>query len=167
MGASYKHHAILQRLDVTHVNGGVPVFYSHESFGNADDWENIPLLFAEPEGGVLHHPESPAEWALIDNGAIPAGFRRAGSVLSAEIPEDGAARLEAELILEDEEAERLAKAGTLGISTGVRAHTDVAGRGCLRKRQTHHQIQKKTSRSINYERMRSFFSRNIFDAVPR
>ncbi len=52
MGAPYKHHAILQCLDVTHVNGGVPVFYSHESFGNADDWEHIPLLFAEPKDGA-------------------------------------------------------------------------------------------------------------------
>ena len=128
MGASYKHHAILQRLDVTHVNGGVPVFYSHASFGNAADWENIPLLFAEPVDGVLHHPESPAEWAAVDNGETPIGFRRAGYVRSAHIPEDGAARLEAELILEDEEAERLAKAGTLGISTGVRALTDADGR---------------------------------------
>ena len=128
MGASYKHHAILQRLDVTHVNGGVPVFYSHESFGNADDWENIPLLFAEPDVGVLHHPESSAEWDATDDGAIPAGFRYAGYVRSAYLPEDGAARLEAELILEDEEAERLAKAGTLGISTGVRARTDADGK---------------------------------------
>ena len=113
MGA-YVHHCILQRLNIHHVNGGHNVFYSLPAFEHTEDWENIPVLMpsADPTDG---HPD---DFNAIFRGEIPDGYQQVGYITGATIPEDGAARLEADVVLESAVAEELARAGTLALSTG-------------------------------------------------
>lgn len=114
MGEPYHHTAILQRLNVHHVNGGQNVFYSLPAFEHAEDWNNIPVIMptADPTAG---HPD---DFDTIFRGNIPDGYQKVGYITGAHIPEDGASRLEADVVLDNAVAEELAKAGTLALSTG-------------------------------------------------
>lgn len=109
----YHHTAILQRLNIHHVNGGHNVFYSLPAFERTEDWENIPVIMptADPTSG---HPE---DFDAIFGGNIPEGYQKVGFITGAHIPDEGAARLEADVVLDDPRAEELAKAGTLALST--------------------------------------------------
>lgn len=110
MGDSYHHTAILQRLNVYHKNDGRNVYYSLSAFENVSDWDGIPVIMsADPTTG---HPSE-----LIGTTGVPAGYRVVGHISDAKIPEEGTARLEADMVLDDPVAEVLASAGTLAIST--------------------------------------------------
>lgn len=109
----YHHSAILQRLNIHHVNGGRNVFYSLAAFEHSNDWNNIPVFM--PEVDDAGHPD---DFDIIFAGKVPEGYRKVGYITGAHIADEGAARLEAEVVLNDTAAEELAKAGTLALSTG-------------------------------------------------
>ena len=117
MGEPFYHHAILQRLGSYLPNASQDVFYSPESFTNAEAWQGIPLVFAEVVDSTITHPDFDA----VSNHNLPDNYRVVGQVGWAFLPQDGQPRLEAQLEITDAAVEQIARDGLLGLSTGFSA----------------------------------------------
>ena len=117
MGEPFYHHAILQRLGSYLPNASQDVFYSPESFTNAEAWEGVPLIFAEVVDSTITHPDFDA----VSNHDLPDNYRVVGQVGWAFLPQDGQPRLEAQLEITDAAVEQIARDGLLGLSTGFSA----------------------------------------------
>ena len=117
MGEPFYHHAILQRLGSYLPNASQDVFYSPESFTNAEAWEGVPLVFAEVVDSTITHPDFDA----VSNHNLPDNYRVVGQVGWAFLPQDGQPRLEAQLEITDAAVEQIARDGLLGLSTGFSA----------------------------------------------
>ncbi len=125
MGEPFYHDASLQRLGVFHPHDGKNVYYSPESFSNAGDWENIPIIYQATTGDTIAHPDFDA----VINGTLPATYTRAGYVAYGYIPEEGEPRLCSVLAITDPAVEQLARDGRLAISTGFAASRIGTGDG--------------------------------------
>lgn len=123
MGEPFHHTAILQRLGAYLPQGDVDVYYSPESFSNAEAWDGIPLIFGEVVNDSIHHPD----FNDVSNGTLPEGYRVVGRVTWPHVPSEGQPRLEAELEIEDAYVEQIARDGLLGLSTGFTAQTIADG----------------------------------------
>lgn len=117
MGEPFYHHAILQRLGSYLPNASQDVFYSPESFTNAEAWGGVPLIFAEVVNSTIVHPDFDA----VLNHDLPDNYRVVGQVGWAFLPQDGQPRLEAQLEITDAAVEQIARDGLLGLSTGFSA----------------------------------------------
>ena len=117
MGEPFYHHVILQRLGSYLPNARQDVFYSPESFTNAEAWQGIPLVFAEVVDSTILHPDFDA----VSNHDLPDNYRAVGQVGWAFLPQDGQPRLEAQLEITDAAVEQIARDGLLGLSTGFSA----------------------------------------------
>lgn len=117
MGEPYLHDAVLNRLETYLEYGEEQVFFSRESFTNLDAWTGIPVIYAEVVNGAIRHPD----FSLVTNRTLPDGFRFAGVINYAYIPDDGNPRLSAMMCITDPEVDAIAQAGQLGISTGFTA----------------------------------------------
>ena len=113
------HDVTLQRLDVDIPQGDKDVFFSRSSFVNTADWNNIPVIYIDESAKELRHPTNQE----VASGNLPEGMRIAGSVVSANIPEQGQARLDGRLAITDPAVDKLANAGLLGLSTGFNGNT--------------------------------------------
>ena len=117
MGEPFRHQVILQRLGSYLPNAGENVFYSPESFVNAEAWQGIPLAFVDAVGATITHPDFDA----VSNHDLPDNYRAVGQVGWAFLPQDGQPRLEAQLEITDAAVEQIARDGLLGLSTGFSA----------------------------------------------
>lgn len=117
MGDTFYHDVILNRLAVFHRHEGRDVYYSPESFANAADWENIPVIYAPTGGENIEHPD----FGAVASGNLPDQYVLAGRVAYGYVPSEGEDRLCAVLGIENPEVEQLARNGNLAISTGFYA----------------------------------------------
>lgn len=117
MGEPFRHQVILQRLGSYLPNAGENVFYSPESFVNAEAWQGIPLAFVDAVGATITHPDFDA----VSNHNLPDNYRVVGQIGWAYIPLEGQPRLEAILEITDAYVEQIARDGLLGLSTGFSA----------------------------------------------
>ena len=125
MGEPFYHHVILQRLGAYLPNAGQDVFYSPESFVNAEAWQGIPLAFVDAVGATITHPDFDA----VSNHNLPDNYRVVGQIGWAYIPLEGQPRLEAILEITDAYVEQIARDGLLGLSTGFSAQIIPDGDG--------------------------------------
>ena len=125
MGEPFRHQVILQRLGSYLPNAGENVFYSPESFVNAEAWQGIPLAFVDAVGATITHPDFDA----VSNHNLPDNYRFVGQIGWAYIPLEGQPRLEAILEITDAYVEQIARDGLLGLSTGFSAQIIPDGDG--------------------------------------
>ena len=125
MGEPFRHQVILQRLGSYLPNAGENVFYSPESFVNAEAWQGIPLAFVDAVGATITHPDFDA----VSNHNLPDNYRVVGQIGWAYIPLEGQPRLEAILEITDAYVEQIARDGLLGLSTGFSAQIIPDGDG--------------------------------------
>ena len=118
MGA---HDVTLQRLDVFHTNNGVSTYYSPEHFKNVESWTNIPVVMplkAFP-GLTIKHPKHELVKSGLSNSEE---YKRVGYVKSASLANSGEPTLRGSIVLEDPQADALAREGKLSLSTGFNAN---------------------------------------------
>lgn len=125
MGEPFRHQVILQRLGSYLPNAGENVFYSPESFVNAEAWRSIPLVFVDAVGATITHPD----FDDVSNHNLPDNYRVVGQIGWAYIPLEGQPRLEAILEITDAYVEQIARDGLLGLSTGFSAQIIPDGDG--------------------------------------
>lgn len=124
MGAEpFYHTVVLNRLGVYHPHDGLDVFYSPESFTNADAWRGMPIIYAPSDGDDISHPDFDA----VTNRQLPPEFRYVGYIDYAYIP-DGTQRLEATCAITDAEVEQIARDGQLAPSSAFYADRIVEGK---------------------------------------
>lgn len=117
-GEPFYHSIILNRIGVYHPHDGRQVFYSPESFSNVDAWRGIPIIYAETtDGSDIAHPD----FGAVTNHQLPEGYRIAGYIEYAYIPDRGTPRIEASCAITDVDVEVLARDGQLAPSTGFYA----------------------------------------------
>lgn len=124
----YYHNVVLNRLDTYLQYGDNEVLFSRNSFADVDAWSNIPVIFAQVVDNSIAHPD----FQNVDSGSLPAGYRNAGYISRAYIPDDGNPRLCADMVLTDLEVQAIAESGRLAISTGFSCMQEPDENGRLR-----------------------------------
>jgi hypothetical protein len=124
------HEAILQRLETwlpfphPDLVPGQKLFYASDNFAGTElDWQKGKRLVFVPEGQKVQHVDHAAFADDPEGEARRLGFRLAGTVTDVKVVRDGPGepRVTGNLVIDDAEAEELAKTGGLSISTGFDA----------------------------------------------
>jgi len=115
------HKAILQRIDVSHINDGVKTFYNIDSFKNTDAWKDIPVFYdlksENPHNNVRH-----LTFEEVSEGTYPKDeYIIIGNVKSGSLTDGGEPKLMGDIDIFDPVYDAKIKNGEISLSTGFKA----------------------------------------------
>lgn len=113
------HNAILQRLDVSHINDEIETFYNVDSFRNTDAWKDAPVFLALKSMVSTENIRHLTREEVLSGNYPKDEFRLVGRVNSANIPDGGEPKLLGNITIDDPETDTMAVNGEISLSTGI------------------------------------------------
>lgn len=113
------HNAILQRLDVSHINDEIETFYNVDSFRNTDAWKDAPVFLALKSQVSTENIRHLTREEVLSGNYPKDEFRLVGRVNSASIPDGGEPKLLGNITINDPETDTMAVNGEISLSTGI------------------------------------------------
>ena len=118
------HQAILQRLDVSHINDDVKTFYNVDSFKNTESWQGVPIFYdrkSEIKDSNVRHLTKDE----VENKTYPIDeYDLIGTIQSAKLSTDGEPALISDIEITVPKYDKMIDNHEISLSTGFMAHFD-------------------------------------------